>query len=105
MYELKNCGTNPLGLYEVKEHDTLSSVCEACRVPPSALIARNGLREFPQAGALLVLPEQCADMYSVRAGETAASVCEKFGMSEKEFFRMNGCAYVYPTQLVYVRKR
>ena len=38
------------GLYEVKEGDTVQSVSAACRVPAAALIAANGLTEFPPRG-------------------------------------------------------
>lgn len=103
MYELKDCGANPMGLYCVRENDTLRSVSEACKVPASVLIACNRLREFPAAGTLLVLPRERGLMYVVRAGDTLASVCAEHGMSREEFVRLNGCTYVYPTQRVFVR--
>ena len=103
MYELKDCGANPMGLYCVLESDTLRSVCEKCGVPASALISCNCLRDFPPAGALLVLPRESGLVYVVRVGDTLESVCRAHGMTREEFVRMNGCAYVYPTQCVYVR--
>lgn len=104
MFELKDCGANPLGLYEVKEGDTAQSVCAAFGIPPALLIHENNLKAFPPAGALLVLPPG-EDIYVVQAGDTVASVCEKFGLREQDFIGINGCSYVYPTQRVCVRRR
>lgn len=56
MCQLKDCGKNPLGLYRVQEGDTLQSVCARFALPPALVAARNGLRAFPPAGALLLLP-------------------------------------------------
>ena len=71
-------------------------------LPPTLVAARNGLRAFPPAGALLLLPDVRGKTYTVCAGETLAAVCEKFGLTEESFCRMNACSYVYPTQLVLV---
>ena len=102
MCRIETCGRNPLGLYRVREGDTLSSVCARFGVPPALVAARNGLRAFPPAGALLLLPDVRGKTYTVCAGETLAAVCEKFGLTEESFCRMNACSYVYPTQLVLV---
>lgn len=90
------------GLYEVKEGDTVQSVSAACRVPAAALIAANGLTEFPPPGSILVIPAAEGETYIVRAGDTLFSLCEKFAMAEEEFVRLNG-PLVYPTQRVWVR--
>ena len=58
MCQLKDCGKNPLGLYRVQEGDTLQSVCARFALPPALVAARNGLRAFPPAGALLLLPDE-----------------------------------------------
>ena len=102
MCQLKDCGKNPLGLYRVQEGDTLQSVCARFALPPALVAARNGLHSFPPAGALLLLPDVRGKTYTVCAGETLAAVCEKFGLTEESFCRMNACSYVYPTQLVLV---
>ena len=102
MYELKDCGANPLGLYCVREGDTLRSVCEAYGVPAAALIACNKLQNFPPAGAVLVMPRETGALHTVLPGETAASICAAHGMTREEFIRINGCAYVYPSERVYV---
>ena len=99
MYELRQ-EHNPLGLYVVRKGDTLASVCAAFGCAPAALIAENRLSAFPAAGALLVVPPAAGREYVVRAGDTIKSVCAAFGCTEQEFVRMNGCAYVYPTQRV-----
>ena len=99
--ELMACGANPLGLYVVREGDTVQSVCAAFGVPPSLLIAENKLTEFPPAGSMLVLP-LAAKTYVVQAGDTVASICRKFGIGEGDFLRLNGCSYIYPTQRVCV---
>ena len=91
------------GLYEVKEGDTVQSVSAACRVPAAALIAANGLTEFPSPGSILVIPAAEGDLYIVRAGDTLSSLCKQFGMAEEEFVRLNG-PLVYPTQRVWVRR-
>lgn len=89
------------GLYEVKEGDTVQSVSAACRVPAAALIAANGLTEFPPPGSILVIPAAEGETYIVRAGDTLFSLCQKFAMAEAEFVRLNG-PLVYPTQRVWV---
>lgn len=89
------------GLYEVKEGDTAQSVSAACRVPAAALIAANGLTEFPPPGSILVIPAAEGEPYIVRAGDTLSSLCEQFAMAEEEFVRLNG-PLVYPTQRVWV---
>lgn len=105
MFRLETCGRNPLGLYRVREGDTLSSVCARFGVPPALVAAENGLQAFPPAGALLLLPDPAGmRTYTVGAGETVASVCAKFGLSEREFCEMNACGFVYPTQVVLVGK-
>ena len=91
------------GLYEVKEGDTVQSVSAACRVPAAALIAANGLTEFPPPGSILVIPAAEGETYIVRAGDTLSSLCKQFGMAEEEFVRLNG-PLVYPTQRVWVRR-
>lgn len=75
------------------------------RAVRAAARARRGaerLRAFPPAGALLLLPDVRGKTYTVCAGETLPPVCEKFGLTEESFCRMNACSYVYPTQLVLV---
>ena len=103
MFELREAGPHPLGLYLVREGDTLASVCEALEVAPAALIAENSLQDFPPPGSILSVPAERGAGYTVRAGDTVASICRRFGMREEEFVRLNGCAYVYPTQCVRVR--
>lgn len=100
-YALSLCGENPLGLYSVREGDTIQSVCAAHGVPPSLLISENKLKEFPPPGSMLVLP-RAGKVYVVQPGETLDSLCEKFGVGKEEFARQNGCSYVYPTQCVLI---
>ena len=45
------------------------------------------------------------DFYVVQAGDTVESICQRFGIGEGEFLRLNGCSYVYPTQRVCVEPR
>lgn len=104
MCRLSDCEENPFGLYEVRAGDTVRSVCAEHALTPALLIAANRLSAFPPAGSFLVLPHAEGKVYTVQPGESAASVCEKFGMTEEEFFRMNGCRSVYPAQRVFVRR-
>lgn len=89
MCQLKDCGKNPLGLYRVQEGDTLQSVCTRFALPPALVAARNGAACLSSAGALLLLPDVRGKTYTVCAGETLAAVCEKFGLTEESFCRMN----------------
>lgn len=102
MCRLMPGGENPLGLYEVKEGDTAASVSSEHGILPQELVTANGLTGFPPAGSILLIPKREGEVYEVRAGETLASVCEKFHMTESEFSRLNRCSYVYPTQRVLV---
>lgn len=100
---LSECEENPFGLYEVREGDTAQQVAAAHALTPTLLVAANGLSAFPPAGSLLILPHAEGEMHIVAPGESVASLCERFGMTEEEFFRMNGCRAVYPAQRVFVR--
>ena len=102
MCRLMPFGENPLGLYEVKEGDTAASVSNEHGILPQELVTANGLTEFPPVGSILLIPKREGQVYEVQAGETLASVCEKFKMTEVEFLRLNRCSYVYPTQKVLV---
>lgn len=81
-----------------------SRYARAFGIPPALLIAENKLKEFPPAGNMLVLP-LAAKTYVVQAGDTVSSICQRFGIGEGEFLRLNGCSYVYPTQRVCVETR
>ena len=100
MIALQEEKRHPLGLYAVRKGDTLASVCAAFGCAPAAVIAENGLKEFPPAGAILILPREGGREYTVRAGDTLDSVCAAFGCTREQFVRLNGCDYVYPTQRV-----
>ncbi len=102
MIELCSCGKNPLGLYEVKAGDTAQTVSAAYGIPVGSIVAANGLQTFPPPGSLLLLPPSDGKVYIVVAGDTVASICSKFHLSPEEFCRRNGCAYVYPTQQVFL---
>ena len=95
---------NPFGLYEIREGDTAASVSAEYGVLPQDIASANGFKDFPSVGNLIVIPEKAGEIYTVQAGETLASLCGKFGMSETEFCRLNNCAYVYPTQRVYIKR-
>ena len=97
--ELVPCGANPLGLYRVREGDTMQSVCAEYNIPPALLIAENKLKDFPPPGGMLVLTH-AGKVYVVQAGETHSYLCKKFGIGEDVFTRLNGCSYIYPTQRV-----
>lgn len=102
---LSECEENPFGLYEVREGDTAQSVCAAHALTPALLIAANGLSSFPPAGSLLILPRAEGALHTVAPGESVSSICREFGMTEEEFFRLNGCAAVYPSQRIFVREK
>ncbi len=102
MCRLMPGGENPLGLYEVKEGDTAVSVSSEHGILPQELVSANGLIGFPPVGSILLIPKREGEIYEVQAGETLASVCGKFQMTEAEFSRLNKCSYVYPTQKVLV---
>ncbi len=103
MYELHECPPNPLGIAAVYAGETPASACERLGVPPAVVAACNG-GAFPQPGSMFVLPAFRGEVYVVRPEDDLASVCRRFGMTEEEFARINGCTYVYPLQRVYVRK-
>lgn len=104
MYELKECGRNPFGIYEIHEKDTAATVGAKYEIPPAAIITSNRLKGFPLAGGMIVLPEFEGKMHIVEPGETVATLCKRYGMSEEEFIHMNGEGYIYPTQRVCVKK-
>lgn len=102
MQKLTECGKNPMGLYEVCRGDTAESVAARLGVTAELLVAVNGLKSFPPAGTILLVPVQEGEEYVVSPQDSIASLCERFGMSEEEFFALNGVRDVYPTQRIRV---
>ena len=106
MYRLKESSwNNPFGLYSVAAGDTLLTVSEKVGLPPAVFVRAAGLKELPKEGTLLVLPSREGELYTVEAGETLDSLCKKMQVSREDFVRLNGCAYVYPTQKVLLPPR
>lgn len=102
MQKLTECGKNPMGLYEVCRGDTAESVAARLGVTAELLVAVNGLKSFPPAGTILLVPVQEGEEYVVSPQDSVASLCERFGMSEEEFFALNGVRDIYPTQRIRV---
>lgn len=94
---------NPFGLRRVARGETLSAICEECGVPELCVIRKNRLTGEPQEGQILLLPQGDYEVYIVRAGDTPASVSRAYGMTEEEFFSLNGVRYLYPTLKVWVK--
>lgn len=78
--------------YKVKEGQTLTEIAEYFSVSPRVLAQKNGLKNQPRAGQILVIPPERANAYTVRKGDTKVLLCG----SEERFFRLNGteCFYV-----------
>lgn len=104
MIELRECGANPFGIYEVKKGDTAASVADAFGVPSAVIAVFNKIEEFPPAGSMLVLPLFNGQTHVVCPGEDISSICHKYKMAQEEFERLNGCTFVYPMQRVFVRR-
>ncbi len=86
------------GLYRVKKGQRLKDIASAFRIPPRVLASRNGLKEEPREGALLKIPSERRDLYTVRGGESKTLLC---GSSEN-FEERNCTKWLYPGQIVWL---
>lgn len=74
---------------------TLETIARAYCLPPRVLAAFNGLKQEPERGEVLLLPEG-GNLYEVRGGETKALLSG----SEEKFEEKNCTKRLYPTQKV-----
>ena len=84
--------------YRVKRGQTLEEIARAFGLPPSLLIAQNNLTSAPEAGQVLLLPQEHGNLYTVRGGESKTLLCG----SPERFQERNGTARLYIGQTVYL---
>ncbi len=82
--------------YRVKKGQSLLCIAETFRLPPRVLAAVNHLKEEPEEGSVLFIPEQNGDLYTVRGGESKSLLCG----SPENFDEKNRTELFYPAQIV-----
>ena len=82
--------------YRVKRGQTLEGIARAFRLPPRVLAAYNELKNDPQEGQVLRLPQETGDLYLVRGGESKSLLCG----SPARFFGKNRTNCLFPGQTV-----
>ncbi len=87
---------SPQTRYRVKKGQTLAAIAEAFRLPPRALAALNCLKEEPEEGEILFLPEETGNLYTVRGGESKTLLCG----SREKFREKNHTDCFYPGQRI-----
>ena len=84
--------------YRVKQGQTLAQIARAFSMPPRVLAACNGLFAEPEAGSVLLLPEERRNLYTVRGGESKSLLCG----SQEAFKARNGTELFYPAQRIWL---
>ena len=84
--------------YRVKRGQTLEEIARAFGVPPSLLAKRNHLASAPEAGQVLLIPQERGNLYTVRGGESKTLLCG----SPERFKERNGTARLYIGQTVWL---
>lgn len=77
--------------HKVRQGQTLAEIAAYYSVSEYLLAKENGLREPPQTGMLLRIPSERGNAYTVREGDTKASLCG----NEENFMRKNGTDVFY----------
>ncbi len=77
--------------YQVKKGQTLQEIADTFCVSARLLVKVNGLKEQPRAGAVLYIPKERGNVYTVKEGDTKALLCG----SEENFERKNGTGILY----------
>lgn len=85
--------------------ETIEDIAGRFRVPAEMLREANNLTDNIAAGDEIYIRRIDCDVYRVKAGDTAASVAEKFGTDEAELLSFNRCAGIYPGQILYFDKK
>lgn len=79
--------------YQVKEGDTLESICRAFNVSAIALCKKNGISSEKDLlkGMLIFLPPS-GNLYTVQSGDSIENLCG----SKERYIALNGTSVFYP---------
>ena len=77
--------------YKVKAGQTLREISEYFSVSERLLVQKNGLVAPPQAGQILVVPDERGNAYIVRAGDDKILLCG----SAENYRKKNGTDLFY----------
>ena len=83
--------TKRVKYYKVKAGQGVKAIAEYFSVSPFLLAKVNGLKEEPSAGAILIIPKESGNFYTVREGDTKELLCG----SAEGFERKNGTDVFY----------
>ncbi len=77
------------------EGDSVLSLCRRFSVPMERLIAENRLTGEIAEGELVYISRPCRFVHIAEAGETYASIAERFKKSEESLRALNRAEYVF----------
>ena len=84
--------------YKVKAGQTLQEIADNFHLPVTLIIKENALRQPPQAGEILYLPNVKGNLYTVQAGDSKRLLCG----SDENYKNRNGTDILYPTMRVFL---
>lgn len=84
--------------YKVKAGQTLQEIADNFHLPATLIIQENALRQPPQAGEILYLPNVKGNLYTVQAGDSKRLLCG----SDENYKNRNGTDILYPTMRVFL---
>lgn len=82
--------------YRVKRGQSLWDIAAAFRLPPRIIAECNHLKEEPQEGSVLYIPQQNGNLYIVKGGESKSLLCGSAACFEEK----NRTKAFYPAQVV-----
>lgn len=88
-------------LYKLSKGESTASVAKEFQIPPQVLISANQGLNF-QCGTTIIIPRFHGIMHKVLVGETIASICAEFEITQEEFFQKNSVSFVYAGMIVSV---
>ncbi len=99
----------PIPEYKLGPSDTLQSIAAYYEVSPEAIAASNGITDptlAGQAGRTILIPPGEGVLYTVRSGDTIASVAKRWGVDPKVVMDYNRLYFepehFAPDQLIFV---
>ena len=101
-----NYGNNQATTYTISQYETMYSIAEKFGVSLQELMAYNNLTDYSPIypGQVIHIPPRNTTppntVYTVRRGDTLASIARRFGVSVQNIMSMNGLRRpnIYPGQ-------
>ncbi|MFI3166580.1 MAG: LysM peptidoglycan-binding domain-containing protein [Bacillota bacterium] len=88
-------------IYKLSKGESLQKVAVKFSIPTSAIASANKNIKI-HSGVYIAIPTVSQKTYTVRAGDSINSICDKFQISKQQFQEKNGSAFIYCGMIIFV---